>query len=466
MRLSVTAFRSIRRLVLAAACAALAPAAAAQDLVRSETLTLEDGRRLAAQAAIAGDFLLARQLAEALLDADPRDRDALVILAAVLPRLGEATLGRQAGVAAYRYSATDRDRYEAARLTARAAFDEGRPGLAQLWLRRAALVAPDAAARDQTRADYAQVRARNPWQSAVKLGFGPSDNLNGGSESALNVIDGLPFVGVLSGDAQALSGWEATADLRLSYALAASATGRTVLGARLYLRRVALSDAARETAPEAENADFGSTAVEIDLARDWIWGEGQGTIEATLGRTWFGGEADTDFARLSLSRAAPLGERLSYRAGLTVERQWDAATGTPGNDIATLDGALTYKLASGARLTGSLALTGITSDSPNERSDAARAQLGWTAAEPIGPIALSASLGVGWAHYPDYTVIFPVPGGREDRQVYGSLSATLLSVDYGGFSPVFTLSATDTDSNVSRFERSELGLSVSLRSTF
>ena len=137
-----------------------ASAASAQSTV---DIPIDQATNIAAQAVIAGDTALALQIAEAVLQAQPDNRDALVVLAAAAPRVGRATDGRRAGARAWWLSETDLQRYEAARLTALAAANEERFSLASLWLRLALIDAPNEAERTRTINDARPVTARNPW---------------------------------------------------------------------------------------------------------------------------------------------------------------------------------------------------------------------------------------------------------------------------------------------------------------
>lgn len=77
-------------------------------------LSLEQGRIAARQAVLQGRPELAGDLALALREANPDDRVAFIVLAAVQPQLGAAREGRLAGVRAFRLSSTEGERYEAA----------------------------------------------------------------------------------------------------------------------------------------------------------------------------------------------------------------------------------------------------------------------------------------------------------------------------------------------------------------
>lgn len=457
----MTASRSILKSALAALWL-FAGAAAAQTI----EIGLDEGRALAQRAVLTGQFPIARDLARGLIEADAEDRAAWIVLAATLPRLGEAPAGRAAGRQALRLSETDAQRYEAARLIALAAAAEDRYTLAQFWLRRAATFAPDDPAYAQNRSDFQMLRRLNPWSGRLQLSFAHSDNVNGGSDDLYNVIDGLPIVGVLSPEARALSGFVTTADLTFSRRLGQSETQLTALSGRLYTRQVWLDDAARTIAPEAENGDFASTRAELDLRHAMAVGDGVLGAEATLGAAWFGGALDYPFARIEADWSARAAPRLRYGLSLGFEQQYDPESWDRDNRVVTLGGVLGYRFESGARLTARLSFSEVHSDNLNERSQATLAQLTWRPAEPLGPARLSLSLGASLSDYPDYTLVFPVPGGRQDERLFGSVEAVFTDWSYAGFAPVVTLAGQTTDSNVSRFDRDELSIRFSFRSTF
>ena len=85
--LSVMQFRLILTLKRVAACLLIGLCYPAFS--QTFELRLDEGRTAARQAAMQGQFQLARDLALALIQADPNDRPALVVLAAVQPQLGD-----------------------------------------------------------------------------------------------------------------------------------------------------------------------------------------------------------------------------------------------------------------------------------------------------------------------------------------------------------------------------------------
>ena len=69
-------------------------------------LNLEEARVVASRTLLAGDAQLAIQIAEAILQAMPEDRSALLVVAAAAPRLGNPARGREAGAKAWRLADT------------------------------------------------------------------------------------------------------------------------------------------------------------------------------------------------------------------------------------------------------------------------------------------------------------------------------------------------------------------------
>lgn len=429
-------------------------------------LSLDEGRVAARRAVLAGDFAVARDFALALLQADENDRTALLVLAASQPQLGAAREGRKAGAQSFRLSLSDGERYEAARLTALAAANEERYTLSQIWLRRAAINAPNERALAQTETDYRGIRNLNPW--SINLGFtvAPSNNVNGGSETEYLTINGSPAFGVFNGAARALPGISASADLRLSYAISRTSQKRTSVSARAYARNVWLNSEARDIAPDSENSDFASQVLEFSADHIRRMGEGTFSAQVLVGASWFGGNLSRDYRRGRLS----YGTALSDRSRMTVSTTFDEInlnTSTPRtNHERSLRAAWTRYSPAGNRLTGSLTFANQSSDQVNERYTSRTVQLSYDWAEPIGPVQLSTAFGISSTEYDNYTLLLPVLGGRQDTRYYGSISAMFPEIDYAGFVPVLTLGAQDTQSNVSRFERNEYSLNIGIRSSF
>ncbi|MEM8579092.1 MAG: hypothetical protein AAGF60_14680, partial [Pseudomonadota bacterium] len=316
--------RLLRNLVLVLAGLACAGHAAPTQL------TLNQARQMAQVALAHGDAALAWRLAEGLLAADPDDAGAHFIMAQAASVAGAHAQARKSAARAYRSTDAPRARLQAAQLAARAAWDEERPTLTQLWLRRAATNASTDGDVTRIAQDYGAVRRVNPLSFRLAGSLRPSSNVNNGADTALQTVDGIPTEGSLNGAAQALSGTVGTLDLSLSYRIAASQNSQTRLGTRLYTRQVRLSGEAQALAPTARNADFASTYADISLWHDFALGADGNTagVGLTAGRAWSGGSASYDFGKLSARRSIRLSEatRLGFHTSVEARRDADLAS--------------------------------------------------------------------------------------------------------------------------------------------
>lgn len=466
----VRAARGLRRLCLALGLA-VAPALSvcAQDTAAPGVeLTLAQARAAMAQAVKRGDLRTARVLGYGLARSGAADGQVYYLLADIELKSGRPDVAFDAARAAYRLSGTPVQRFQAAQLAARAAFNAGQPTMAQLWLRRTYQAAPDEAARKAIARDFQILRAVNPFNFRLAFGASPSSNVNNGSVSEFNIIDGVPVVGLLSPTAQALSGLEYFGDVQLSYRLGALRRDRRVTAeARFYHKGVRLSAEARDAAPTAKNGDFAYTLAEAGLRARFqsetggAWGGG-----LMAGQSWYGGARYFHFARAEAQWSRPIGENTGLSvAGYFERRLYDA---NPTQEkVAQVGVGLTHILPGGSTLGARLSyrindLTGITRD-----ARALTARLTWTPAEPIGPVSVTFGLNAAYEDYPDYQIGFiAVPGGRQDTTIGADVSVRFDRLDYAGFVPTLNVSARRTSSNVSRFETEELSVGFGIRSAF
>ncbi len=443
---------------------------------QSVELTRPEARAVASDAVGSGQTDLARDIALGLIEADPLDRDAWLILAAAEVQGGSPSEGRRAASRAYRLSRSPEDRYEAARIAALAARNEGQPFLAEIWLRLALVAAPTPEDEAQTRSDAAALRRLNPWRIDVGLSFSPSGNVNGGADEAINVIDGLPFVGLISVDGRALSGWEGALDLGATRRLSEGRRHRTTLGFRLRARSVALSDEARdlietetrEGDPRITGSDFSQLTTEVTLSHDRALGRGIVDADLTLASNWYGGDLSRGTARVSLGGSWPVARSQVLRlSGFVEARQdrYDEAWETAGRRDG-VSATWRWRAPRVADLTLVLGRVAVTSENGNAASTAWSLRAGVAPRRAFGPARLSVWIGAEEIRYPDYAILLPVPGGRRDERLTASVEAALVGWDFAGFVPIVSLEAERSLSNVSRFEHEGLGLGFALRSTF
>ena len=447
----------------------LAPTVPTAQQAPQTEITLDQARSLAHQALRHNDPMLAIQLANGLLQANPDDAGALFILSQARFMAGDHKAARKASAKAYRLGLSSKERVRAAEMAARASLHEERPTLTQLWLRRAALHVEDDVAKDRIASDYAIVRQMNPFSFRLGGGVRPSNNVNNGADSALQVIDGVPLVGSLSGGAQALEGTIATFDVDLAYRLRQTETSQTRIGSRFYMRRVKLSSSAKAQAPEIDESDFDSTYLDVSLTHAFALGAKGNTasVGARLGRAWAKGDKDYDFASLSLSRSIKLGDPTRLSFAITAEERDVARNAVFDQTRLQFNASVSHKLGNGDRIGLSYAITDADSDHINYRSTAQSLRGSYAFADPVGPAKVSASVTYGDTKYPDFQIGFiEVPGGRHDKSLYGDVTFFFEDFDYGGFAPSVRLRTGKRDSNVSRYDSNEFSINFEIRSTF
>ncbi|MBE0414160.1 surface lipoprotein assembly modifier [Yoonia sp.] len=422
-------------------------------------VSLEEARVIATRAFLAGDTDTALQIAQGLLQANPDDRAALVIVAAA----ADPATGRKAGARAWALSETDAQRYEAARLTALAYAREERFTLATFWLRRALTVAPTDDETARTTQDAAQLVRLNPWSNAISFALVPSNNVNGGADDDILTAPGLPD-GTLSPDAQALAGIRAVLGVRTQYRLSQSAEQRTTVALSYQGSRVRLEDSA--AAAGVSGRAFATDAADVTLGHDRALDSGSMSARLTFGTYDFGRKDYYDFQRLTLGRALPLTDATSLQVVATQERQTYAQTNIGTIDRTALRGTLAHRLNSRDRISATLTYTHSEGDSVNYSYDDWSLEGSYAWADPFGPVTLAIGGGVKWSDYPDYVLIFPVDGGREDLTFFYSMNMGFNDLTYAGFTPGLQISGNVADSNISRFTRNTVSVGLTLNSNF
>lgn len=433
--------------------------AEAQDLSLSREQSIHAGRRLLND----GRADIALAMARALVAADARDAEALILLAAALQAQGDNDAARTAAQRAHRNASDDQQRFEAAMLAGRADYRRGAHTRAQWWVRRAAHAAPDAEARATAERNFAHVRRENPLELRFNLGVAGSSNINQGSSADTVEIFGLPFQ--LDGAAQALSGTEFALDAGLAYRIAQSERSATTLSLGLTARAYRLSGEARALAPEARNSDYAFQSLEIGLSHRLTAGPGEAVheIAATFGRNWYGAAALSDFVRVDLSRATALTPRTGLRFTLTGQRQERRDSAVRSSTTLGVQADVNHALESGARLRLTGALRETRAASADVQHSAQRGQLTYVMADPVAGMRLSSTIGLEWRRYPAHML---APEGRRDLRGRIGLSASFEEIEYMGFSPSLNLDVSRTRSNVAMHERRSVDLFMGIASRF
>lgn len=459
------------RAVFAAAVVLWASAAGLQAQTTapdSVTFTLDQARVFARRALDAGRFKLARDLAMGLLKADPEDPYAYGILAAAHIGLDDPKLARAAARLSYSYSDTSTDKFSAARNAAFVAYRQERYTYAQGWLRVAAAHADGERQKALLARDYRKVRTANPFSFTLDVSISPSDNVNSGTDNVIELVNGVPTSGRFAGSSRSLSGVVGIADLRLRYRLARSKDSQTTALARIYTRRVTLSNSAKDDAPNVSGSDFASSFLEAGLAHDFALGArgNSAQIAGAFGASWYGGDRTYDFAKIELTRRVRLTKvsRLSFTGAY--EKRFSAFRSKLDRDVVRLGATYRHKFKKGDKLTLSVIGQDVSGESINASYQTVSVRARYKFKKKLGPAQIATGVTYGYTDYDNYTLLSAVEGGRRDDSIYGDVSAFFPDYDFAGFAPTVTLRSGKRTSNVNRFEIDETTLTVGIQSKF
>lgn len=445
---------------------ALLVTAAWQASAQTLTLDIPSARALAERAVLGGNPALARQIALGLLQRDPNDPQALLALAAADILLGQPSAARTSAIRAFRASTAKPQRYQAARLAAKAAFDEGRLGVAQLWLRRALDQSPDPQSYQDTVAGFRQVQAQNRWRTTLQFSAQPSSNVNQGSSLDQLIIDGVPTILTFTGDARALSGLTYGLTAGGSYVVGQSTTFRTEVGLRLVANGVFLSDAAQRQATGVSNGDYAYQAAEASLTHRFVLGKSLPlAVTALVGSNAFGGRHLTDYARAELDFSTRLTGPQSLGWHFLAEQQWQATGGRPVTVLA-VEGRYARQLAKGNRIGLQIGAVQQRSRDANVENLALTATLSYALAQTVGPAEVAFSLSATQRRYPVYFSNIFNDTGRQDLKLGLGIDLTFPQAQVWGFAPTLGLALSQTSSNISRYEQAAVGLQLGLKSLF
>lgn len=426
-------------------------------------LQLDQARQVALNALRTGQPRLAFALSDGLLEADPKDGQALYIQAKALGQMRDFDGGRKRAAEAYRTSSTDLQHFETATLAAQLSIAGQRMTHSQIWLRRAVHYAPNETARDIAVAAFQQARHRNPLNLLLSFSISPSDNVNNGANSPRNIIDGVPVQGVLSPSAQAISGWTATLNVQASYRISESQTSET----RLVARALAYHVEFNETVDDLSASELASHRLGFGVAQIWRPNEhGFWRLNAEAGRTWSGGDLSYDYLSASTQRVRNISADWRMSFGGAVEQQFNQNSSLMDATVWSGTVGVTHIFDGGSALRVSALYRETVSDSSTRASTQWTGIVRYTHGRSIGPATIGASLGRSTVDYYGYT--FPSFGfrGRTDESWFGEVTATINSASYMGFVPVVSLRSERSRSNISRFDVDQTGISIGVRSEF
>ncbi len=425
-----------------------------QDPVTVE-VTPASGRALARQALQTGNPDLAARIAAQLVQANPKDVGALLLLTAGLERSGQPEQAIAAGRKAYGLATTEAQRFEAAYLVAEALSVADRPGQAKFWLRRADSHSPGPAQSAVLRDAFQKLDARTPLKFSVTFAGGPTNNVNGGS-----LHDSFDFLGIPIPIAQALPGWVLLTTSQLSYRIIARPDRVAQLYAIARQRNVWLSPRALDLQAGATNADYLYNSLDLGGSVNWVSSAALAfSLDARAGRRWLGGEVQSDQQRLvfGTTRAQAAG-RLA-RLDLTAETT--RIPGTPRANSLRLaaDGSLSQPL-SGGVLRFDLGLANLDATAPGIAYRALSAGLDWQPDKPV------LGLNVEFFLQGELRDYWKTIGYRPDMQVEAGAMARFPKASAYGFVPTVTLSASRTFSELAVRDTANIAVAFGVSSSF
>jgi hypothetical protein len=406
-------------------------------------------------------------VAQRMLAADKTDSFAHFLLATAYLTLNRLPEAQASGKTAYQTATSEEQRHHAARITALAAYRLEHHSSAQWWLRKSAEAAPSELSRAQTVAAFRAVKAQNPLSVKLAFSLAPSDNVNGGSSGQYNIIDGLPYIGELSPDAQALKGTVAQAAGQLSYRLSETAESLTQLEFGMSLRHVRLGSAERAGMDGKPGFDAARVSIGLNHVMQQTGSAHRFTLNGTVGRQTYEQGGNYGFVRLGFGHQVTLAPDLAVDSLLSAEARSPRDGVGQGEQTYALRGTVIRAFGDGD--TASLAAYVSRLDSPlvGRSATTLGAQLGYAMGEPIGPVSLSGSIGYLATSYAGYAIAgLEVPGGRDDRSAFVEMKLSFGTVSYAGFAPEVTLRHQRSSSNVSRFDSQESSVTLGLKSLF
>lgn len=447
-----------RRIMSAVAlCLALGTPVAAQAPDRTTVLPA------AVEALHAGDAKRALALTNAVIAANPRDIDALLLKSQILFTLGQNRSARDAASAAYAASDIPAARLAASMRMAELLARDGNYTLSQFWLRRAAVYVRSEQELAAVVGAYRGVKAKNPWRFSFSAGASPNSNINNGSSESIIWIYGLPFV--LSPTAKALSGYTAEAQGKLEYRLFESERSQTMIGVEAAGRVNWLDKASQAAAPTVSGHDYDFYSLALTATHRQIVGNGiQLEFSARAGRNWYGGTKLSDFFGAGAAATFPIaGGRDALTFTARADRSLLVQGGLSAETVGTVGASYGHKLAWGDTVVAKINYTHTWSSNAAQVYNLPVAGLDYKFSKPIA----GAYLEIGGTYgYKTYASSPFSATGRQDKILAGHVSAEFRNFSYMGFAPVVTVEAKRTWSNVPLYSQQSISGGISFQSRF
>jgi len=446
----------MKRLTLPLACVLVMAGAGLAET----TMDPDEARLTAAQLLSAGQAHAAAEITAVLIKRDGRDAPSLIIHAHAMRKMNRHAPAQKAARQAWRAADRDIEKYGAALAMAQALSSDGKKTRAQLWLRRAAEVAPSRQLRNRAVRDYQFVRTANPWSVNFSFGINPSDNVNNAPRDNTFVLGGIIFTNPA---AVPISGLSISSDTTLRYNFNVQTTSRNFVALRWTESHVVFTD---DNVPAGVSAsDYAFRKLEGRIGRDWTRGpdKPRQTVSFSFGQLWSGNSHFANEYTVEWRQAFTRDNGRSF--------VWDASFGHSdrsdsairSNNTYTLGGRWSRPTGTGDRISWDAALSRTDSDSKAIAHTRVNAGLQYAFARPVLSAQALISVSGELRQYDD-----PLYSPQARRDVKATISGSLLFVDFDtyGFAPKLTLEASQTNSNQTRFETRNFGLNIGFQSLF
>lgn len=420
-------------------------------------------RQQAEQSLTGGDPATTIALAEQLLQRDPEDYQALVLLALAQIELGQQIEAAEAAGRAFRAGPADDQKLQAARIAAAARFNAGQYTQAEWWLRRASNHTRSEEETAQLRDEFQVVRQNNPISARLNFSISRSNNINGGAEDAFFFLDDFLFI--LGPASRALTGTEYSGEAELSYRFAQGADHASFLGLYLFGRTYTLSSASQATVPDVSGSDYALGVAEVSLTHRRLVFEGLGptAVSVHTGRIWYGGDPLRRFNRLVVAQDIAMSESAAATVRALVEDQRSESELQPDTVVYDLQGTLARKLTNSDVMRFSLGYRLNDAEEETFTFDEYRGAIEYDFDDPVLGTDLTLSLGAGHKSFDEFSLSLD---GRRDTYVSAGATAVFREFSYLGFSPSLSVSVIQTESNVSRFTNLDVQGALGISSRF
>lgn len=436
------------------------PTAYAQQKI---DLSISESRAYGIQALKSKRPDVAQAVALGLLQRDPNDVQALLMLSAAQTAQGSSKEGAITGKRALTHAKTPLERFSATRMIAAAKAKSGNYTQAELWLRRALQAAPDERYRATVERDFKLVKRKNPLKLDLMFGVKPSSNINNGTYNDSLWVGDLRFD--LPSDVKALSGIEYIAGMRASYRIHQTASNATDIGLLLYSKSYSLSAKSKRESSDVSARDYAFQAAELSARRLNLRNQGRTILSyrTTLGQNWYGGTPLNRYLRFDMSQKHRVSATFSYQIGLSADYQNRIGSDDLDSSTLSASSALHFRIKDSGKLSLSLEGRNVSADNDNAEYAGVKLALGYAFDNPILGTDVTVNLAV---ENRDFPVSGFASNGRQDNRFSAGLSLLFSQKDLYGFSPTLDFRAAKTQSSIDTFDTESLTVGVGFRSTF